>query len=71
MRYWAEGPGAAKIGWGSAGDFDRCIRHIQEAVTKDGDPPLPDREIRGLCRNLHKRATGAEPGSAPGESAAR
>ena len=25
MRYWAEGEGAAKIRWGEAGDFDRCV----------------------------------------------
>jgi hypothetical protein len=24
MAYWAEGEGAAKIGWGVAGDFARC-----------------------------------------------
>lgn len=68
MRYWAEGKGAALIEWGRDGDFDRCVRHIQEAVVNGGKPPLPDHEIKGLCRNLHVRATGAEPGHAPGES---
>ncbi len=67
MRYWAEGEGAAKIGWGVPGDFNRCILQIQAAVTKDGDPPLPDRVIKGLCSNLHQRATGARPGHAPSE----
>lgn len=67
MRYWANGEGAAKIKWGVPGDFDRCIREIQAAVVKDGDPPLPDRVIKGLCSNLHQRATGARPGHAPGE----
>jgi len=65
-RYWAEGPGAARIRWGVAGDFDRCIVNIQEAVSKHG-PPLPDGMIKGLCAELHKRATGARPGHAPGE----
>lgn len=71
MHYWAEGDGAAKIGWGRAGDFDRCVHLVQEAVTKDGKAPLPDREIKGLCSNLHQRATGARPGHAPAEQAAK
>jgi hypothetical protein len=65
-KYWTEGEGAAKIRWGVPGDFDRCVRHIQEAVSKHG-ASLPDHEIKGLCSNLHRRATGANPGDAPGE----
>jgi hypothetical protein len=64
--YWAEGAGAAKIRWGIEGDFDRCITNIQEAVTKHG-APLPDHMIKGLCAELHKRATGATPGHAASE----
>lgn len=67
MRYWAEGEGAIKIRWGVPGDFDRCIREIQTAITKDGKPPLSDRVIKGLCSNLHQRATGARPGHAATE----
>lgn len=63
MTYWAEGPGAAKIGWGSDGDFDRCRVQLGRYVS----PAVVD----GLCSNLHVRATGARPGHAPGESAAR
>lgn len=59
MRYWSTGPGGAKIGWGSPGDHTRCIRLIQEAITKDGRAPLPDHEIHGLCTNLQERATGS------------
>lgn len=66
--YWAEGAGAEKIKWGVDGDFDRCIVSIQEAVSKHS-APLPDRMIKGLCAELHKRATGATPGHAPGEHA--
>lgn len=69
-HYWAEGPGAAKIRWGIPGDFDRCIVNIQEAATKGGNKPLPDQMIKGLCAELHKRATGFPPGHAPGEQAA-
>jgi hypothetical protein len=68
-RYWTEGPGAAKINWGISGDFDRCIVEIQKAVTDGGKPPLSDSTIKGLCSNLHRRATGASPGHAPGEQA--
>jgi hypothetical protein len=67
MIFWAEGPGAARIKWGVPGDFDRCIVEIQKAVTDGGKPPLPDRVIKGLCSNLHQRATGARPGHAASE----
>lgn len=67
MTYWAEGAGAAKIGWGTPGDFFRCTVLIQHAVTDGGKPPLGDAEVKGLCSNLHRRATGFSPGHAPGE----
>lgn len=67
MEYWAHGEGAAKIRWGVPGDFDRCVRNIQEAITKDGRAPLPDHMVKGLCSNLHQRATGARPGHAASE----
>jgi len=51
---------------GVPGDFDRCILNIQEAVSHHG-PPLPDHVIKGLCAELHVRATGARPGHAPTE----
>lgn len=60
MRYWAHGEGAAKIGWGVDGDFDRCVLHLSKYV----GPGV----VKGLCANLHHRATGAWPGHAPGES---
>jgi hypothetical protein len=65
--YWTTGAGAPLIRWGTPGDFDRCVREIQKAIVKDGRAPLPDRTIKGLCSNLHVRATGARPGQAPGE----
>ena len=66
MTYWAEGEGAAKVRWGEPGDFDRCLIQIEKAVTDGGKAPLPPGVIKGLCANLHKRATGARPGHAPG-----
>lgn len=58
MRYWAEGPGAAKIGWGIPGDFDKCVVLLSQYVGPD--------VVKGLCANLHHRATGGWPGHAPG-----
>jgi hypothetical protein len=60
MHYWAEGEGAAKIGWGRPGDFDRCVVELGKYVS----PGV----VKGLCSNLHQRATGARPGHAAGES---
>jgi hypothetical protein len=59
MVYWSEGAGAAKIRWGTSGDYDRCLRELGKYVRTD--------EVHGLCANLHHRATGAWPGKAPGE----
>jgi phage head maturation protease len=56
-EYWTEGEGAAKIRWGTPGDFDRCVRHLEKYVA---DP-------KGYCSDMHQRATGARPGHAPGE----
>jgi hypothetical protein len=56
MRYWAEGEGAAKIRWGISGDFDRCVVELSKYV----GPGI----VKGLCSNLHQRATGARPGHA-------
>ncbi|MCW2898473.1 MAG: hypothetical protein JWO67_738 [Streptosporangiaceae bacterium] len=68
LKYWLpSGEGGAKIRWGESGDYDRCILNIQEAVSKHG-APLGDHTVHGLCATLHKMATGARPGHAPGES---
>jgi hypothetical protein len=65
-HYWARGAGAAKIKWGVPGDFNRCVLHIQKAVTDGGAKPLPDHEIKGLCASLHHRALGVWPGQEHG-----
>lgn len=51
MRYWATGPGAAKIKWGAPGD---CVRELSEYA----GPGV----VKGLCSNLHQRALGVRPG---------
>jgi hypothetical protein len=58
MNYWAAGKGRAKINWGVPGDFDRCVVELGKYV----GPGI----VKGLCANLHKRATGGWPGHAPG-----
>lgn len=55
--YWTEGEGAAKIRWGEAGDFNRCVMHLAKYVA---DP-------KGYCSDMHQRATGFRPGHAPSE----
>lgn len=59
MRYWAEGPGAAKIRWGEKDDFYRCEAELGKYVSPE--------QVKGLCSNLHQRATGFRPGHAPTE----
>lgn len=54
-KYWTRGEGAAKIRWGTDGSFDRCVRLLRRKVENLGI------DIKGLCANLHKRATGEWP----------
>ena len=56
-EYWTEGAGAAKIRWGTPGDFMRCVRHLEKYIA---DP-------KGYCSDMHVRATGARPGHAASE----
>lgn len=69
IRYWTVGEGGAAIGWDTPGDYARCLAQVQAKVTEHGKPPLGDNVIHGLCATLHKLATGASPGHAPGEEA--
>lgn len=55
-RYWTRGPGAAKIRWGVAGDFKRCVRQLREHVGAGAE---------GLCQVYHKSATGHYAGKGP------
>lgn len=64
VRYWTEGEGAAKISWGAPGDFHRCEVQVNAAIVKGGGAALPPAEIAGLCSNLHRIATGRNPGDA-------
>lgn len=42
-KYWAHGPGAAKIAWGTPGDFDRCVVELGKYI----DDP------QGYCQKMH------------------
>jgi hypothetical protein len=52
MKYWTEGKGAIKIGWGTDGSMRRCIFLLSKYFPKNPG---------GLCANLHHRATGEWP----------
>jgi hypothetical protein len=48
-NYWTHGAGAAKIRWGSPGDFNRCVREVSKYLGG---------RARGYCALRHKAATG-------------
>jgi 2'-5' RNA ligase len=52
--YWVRGEGAAKIGWGSPGDFNRCRLAVAEYVKPQ--------YLNGYCANRHYDALGFWPG---------
>ncbi|MDQ0376502.1 phage minor head protein [Amycolatopsis thermophila] len=54
LQYWTAGEGAAKIAWGSPGDFTRCDRYLAEYIHDDS-------ERKGACARLHKLTTGKWP----------
>lgn len=53
-EYWTHGAGAAKIAWGTPGDFNRCRENLAKYVGPG--------QLSGLCANLHHRALGVWPG---------
>lgn len=62
VTYWTVGEGAARIRWGSDGDFRRCQRALRRYL-KPG-------QVDGACANLHRLATGKWPGQDRGDVAA-
>lgn len=50
-EYWVRGPGAAKIAWGSPGDFGRCVAELGKYIK---DP-------KGYCNLAHHAALGYYP----------
>jgi 8-oxo-dGTP pyrophosphatase MutT (NUDIX family)/2'-5' RNA ligase len=53
-RFWVHGPGAAKIRWGAAKDWYRCVAQLSKYVH---NPHM----VKGQCNSLHKIATGMWP----------
>lgn len=56
--YWVRGEGAAKIAWGTPGDFNRCRTNLAQYVK----PQYLD----GYCANRHYDALGIWPGEHSG-----
>ncbi|MBB1253182.1 hypothetical protein H3146_07330 [Streptomyces sp. OF3] len=52
-RYWTTGAGAAKIRWGTPGDWTRCNRQLRKYLGS---------RAKGYCARLHKAQTGVWPG---------
>ena len=52
--YWTHGKGAAKIGWGAPGDFNRCRANLAKYVKPQ--------YLSGYCANRHYDALGFWPG---------
>ena len=48
-RYWVSGEGAAKIRWGTPGDWARCVRHLSKYMGP---------RAKGYCQLRHKEALG-------------
>jgi hypothetical protein len=53
-RYWTKGPGAAKILWGTPGDWTRCVGYLSKYMGG---------RAKGYCQLRHKEATGVYTGS--------
>lgn len=49
-RYWKAGPGAAKVRWGTPGDWTRCHTHLSKYVG--------DERARRICAQWVKDVTG-------------
>lgn len=53
-RYWTQGKGAAKIAWGTPGDFNRCRRQLAKYIA---NPEW----LAGACANMHQEVLGVWP----------
>lgn len=61
LRHWfVRGEGAAQIAWGTAGDFDRCVKIAGRHMSPDN--------AKGYCNLRHHDATGIYPATHAAES---
>lgn len=51
QAYWVHGKGAARVRWGSSGDWSRCVRLLSKYVHNEY-------VVKAQCNELHKLATG-------------
>ncbi|QBI53440.1 hypothetical protein [Streptomonospora litoralis] len=58
--YWLRGEGAAKIRWGTDGDYTRCVRQLDKHVGES--------RARRICAQWHMDANGIWPGHHGGEN---
>ncbi len=54
-QYWVHGEGAAKIGWGTPGDFSRCTAQLEEHAH------MSPEQAHGYCNLAHHSALGFYP----------
>jgi HK97 family phage prohead protease len=50
-QYWVHGEGAAKVAWGTPGDFDRCVAELGKYI----------KDAAGYCNLAHHAALGIWP----------
>jgi hypothetical protein len=58
-RYWTEGPGAALIGYGTSGQFERCVAQLSKHMTPE--------QAKGYCAERIHEMTGEWPGAHRGK----
>ena len=61
-RYWTVGEGAAKIRWGSKGDWTRCVEHLSKYLGP---------RAKGYCALRHREVLGYYPGDSRNKSLLR
>jgi hypothetical protein len=55
QKSYLTGKVAARIRWGTPGDFTRCVRQARKHGMTPG-------QAKGVCAKFHRRATGMWPG---------
>ena len=60
MNYWISGAGAAKVRWGTPGDFDRCVSHLRDKVEPDPNKPRFVLTVRGVGYSFSDRSDRGE-----------
>jgi hypothetical protein len=53
-RHWKYGPGAARIAWGTSGDFTRCVAALDRHVGSE--------RAKRICAQWHHDMTSMWPG---------